>query len=76
MDNKDADIERVQKVVDELIEHFDSVQILVTRVETGELNGTVTLSLGAGNWYARYGQVKDWMIKIDERSRESIRNEE
>lgn len=63
---KDEDIARVRKVVDDLAEHFDSVQIFVSR-NTGEPNGnTRTYQYGTGNWYARYGQVKIWTERSEE----------
>jgi hypothetical protein len=63
------DMERVQAAVNTLAEHFDTVQIFCTRCESGTLDGTVRLHLGAGNWYARYGQIGQWMIAQDESAR-------
>jgi len=68
-----ADMERVRKVLTELGEHFDSVQIFCTRHESGELDGTVYLHLGTGNWFARYGQVREWCVKMDAQTHHSQR---
>jgi len=63
----------VQKALDMLGEHFDSVQILCTRYNGGDDGGTVNISRGTRNWFARYGQMKEWMIREDETSKESRR---
>lgn len=72
----EADMERVEKCAQQLGEHFDTVQILVSRHEPGTEDGTVNISYGLGNWFARFGQVRDWLIKTDERTREYVRRED
>lgn len=63
--SKDEQLKRVQTAVDLLGEHFDTVQVFVTRHEPAEAGGTETVNLGCGNWYARYGQVVEWIVKQD-----------
>ncbi len=72
----DPDLVLIQKAIDLLSEHFDSVQIFANRYESGEKNGTIHVDLGYGNWYSRYGQVRDWLILKDEETREEVRNAE
>lgn len=55
---RDHDLEILKKASQGLIQHFDTVQIFVTRHE-GE--GTVRGNWGNGNWYARFGQVSLWV---------------
>lgn len=43
-----------------LAEHFDTVQIFCTK-QRGK--NTFTFDTGSGNWYARYGQVREWSLK-------------
>lgn len=62
--------------VNQLMEHFDTVQIFVTRHEPATLNGTVRADLGGGNWYARYGQAKEWLVIQDERAKQTERTGE
>lgn len=69
-------MERVQKHATELSEQFDSVQIFVTRHEAGEHDGTININLGAGNYFTRYGHVKDWCVRQEEQSRIDRRREE
>lgn len=69
------DMDRLQKVVDGLMEHFDTVQVFVTRHEH-EREGTVNANLGEGNWFARYGQVCEWATKQNERTRDNVRRED
>ena len=43
-----------------LMEHFDCVQIFASK-HKGEQVGTITYNFGAGNYFARYGQVQQWV---------------
>lgn len=70
---KEDDLNRVQKALDDLGEFFDSVHIFCTRHEPGSEGGTVHVSRGCGNWYARFGQASEWVEKERELSREEIR---
>ncbi len=65
----------LEKHAQDLGEHFDSVQIFATRHDASE-GGTINLSYGSGNWFARYGQVADWITKSAERTKECVRHEE
>ena len=71
---KDADFQLVVAHCQQLIEHFDSVQIFVTRSEP-EKDGTIHIARGTGNWFARYGQVAAWLTKENEAQRETMRGE-
>ena len=51
-------------VLSQLIEHFEGVQILATRMAP-EGQGTERFFMGAGNWYARQGLAHAF-IKTDE----------
>ena len=55
---------------------FDSIQIFVTRHDSSNDGGTLHVESGTGNWYARYGQVKDWIARQEEIARKETRNEE
>lgn len=71
----EIDLERVRKCCESLAEHFDSVQILCTR-NTGEKDGnTVNVSMGRGNWFARYGQIREWLTKQEEGARWQARKD-
>jgi len=70
-----AECKLVDKAVAELGEHFDTIQILVTRHASGDEGGTVNISIGVGNWFARYGQAKEWCLKAEERTRKQIQQE-
>jgi len=56
----------VEKMMQQLSEHFDTVQIFTTRHEEGE---TSVIETGAGNWFARYGHVRKW---VDEQEQEIV----
>lgn len=74
MSQRDADHERMIAAVTDLMEHFETVQIFVTRVtERDEGGGTMNANYGGGNWFARFGQVDAWLIKEKETLRESVR---
>lgn len=70
--NADSDMEILGEFKAKLLEHFDTVQIFVTR-EKGEDSSTVNAHCGGGNWFARYGQVRNWMVQADEETREKVR---
>jgi hypothetical protein len=36
------------------------------------VDGTVNIHWGAGNYFARYGQIKQWMVSEDEDTRSHI----
>lgn len=67
MDSESAnDTELVDQHVRALGEHFDSVQIFVTkRIESG----TRGLGRGSGDYWARFGRVKTWVLTEEESAR-------
>jgi len=71
-DEFEKDFEMVKKATTSLGEHFDSVQIFVTRYSSQDrtLNG----SWGEGNWFSRYGLVREWLISEEERTKEKQRD--
>lgn len=73
---RDRDMEMVKLACERLGEHFDTVHIFTTRHETGNEDGTVNVTYGIGNWFARYGQVQEWIIRCDERTRRFVQQEE
>jgi hypothetical protein len=75
MSIENTDIQRVSEAVNLLSEHFDTIQIFVTRHEPETENGTIRVHQGIGNWFARYGQVAEWMIRQDELTRRNVREE-
>lgn len=65
----------VQQKESELAEHFESVQIMVTR-HVGEEENTFSLEVGRGNFYTRLGHVHEWLSMQDQFQRnESIRRD-
>lgn len=68
------DLTRCRKAVEDLSEFFDSVQIFATRHDGKDI-GTVNVNFGCGNWFARKGQVSEWLLKEEESTREYIRSE-
>lgn len=49
---------------------FDTIHIFATKCTNDD---TVSFNVGVGNWKARIGQIKDWVIEQDERTREDAR---
>lgn len=62
----------VRQHIDQLAEHFDTVQVFVTRVTQGG-EYTVRIDTGTGNWFARYGQIRQWVEMEDEEARHIAR---
>lgn len=61
---REVDLKRLQDACHQLGEHFDTVQIFVTRYEPGEKH-TVNAHYGIGNWLARYGQMREFLMGKD-----------
>lgn len=74
-DNENEDMKRVTEALESLSEFFDSVQIFCTRYEPAIEDGTVTVTKGIGNWFARYGQVRNWITKCKEETRMDARKD-
>lgn len=74
-EQEDKDVSILKSHAAQLAEHFDSVQILVTR-HSPEDDGTINVAWGAGNWFARIGQVREWLLKKDEESRVEARRKQ
>lgn len=60
---KDRDLQMVRAHVNQLKEHFESVQIFCTKPALDVEGGTVSINVGAGDWFARYGKAREWVIK-------------
>lgn len=74
--NRDEDTQRLQDHVNQLMEHFDLVQIFASRHEPAKLDGTIACNRGGGNWFSRYGQITEWVRFEDERIRACARKRE
>jgi len=72
MSTEDPDLDMLKRHCAQLAEHFDTVHIFVTRHAPQE-GGTVNATWGLGNWFARRGQVAEWMTKADESTRPEVR---
>lgn len=59
----DPDIEVIEKALQALSEHFDTVHIFTTRYESEHEGRTICVNRGVGNWFARYGQVTNWLLE-------------
>lgn len=53
-----------------LIEQFDSVQIFATRRDN---DGTGNFSIGSGDYFARFGIARQWVVAEEEKARELAR---
>ena len=64
-EEKNPDIEFLKGHVARLSEHYDTVQIFVTKHDNALHDGTKCVTWGSGNWYARYGQVIEWLKRTE-----------
>lgn len=69
MSEESKELEMVRQHVEKLGEFFESVSIFATYHEEGGQRGTIHINMGCGNYFARIGHVKDWIIKEDEATR-------
>jgi hypothetical protein len=65
----EQDMLRIKNAVEQLGEHFDAVQVFATRHEHGIEDGTLSFRYGSGNFYARIGQVSEWLEEMNEDAR-------
>lgn len=71
-DDDEADSKKLDEALAVLKDHFDTVHIFATR-HKDDGTGTEHCSKGCGNWFARYGHIKDWITGEEESTREKIR---
>lgn len=76
MQNESHDMALLERAANQLGEHFDTVQIFVTRHSPVEEGGTINADWGTGNWFARYGQIHDWLLRKDEQARLKARRDD
>ena len=72
-DQEARDLKVMADHVARLEEHFDTVQIFCSR--GSDDGGTITCQLGGGNWFARYGQIRQWIVKQEEEFRQEVTRE-
>ena len=65
--------ELATKAVDGLMKHFDCVQVIGI-IHLGDK--TISVSTGAGNFYARESAMREFVLKNEERNRVSVWDEE
>jgi hypothetical protein len=75
-EQRDKKMALIQNQVKILLSSFDAVQIFATKYESDDGEGkTSHYVYGDGNWYARYGLIRDW-VTIEESKRGNIEGEE
>lgn len=72
-EKKDVDLEILKRAVNTVAEHFDTVQIFATRKEK---EGTVNCRWGVGDWYARYGHCRLWVLREERGEINDVTNKE
>jgi hypothetical protein len=74
--NLKSDLARLDACLAHLGEHFDTVQIFTTKHDGGDDATTHSFKKGIGNWYARFGQVMEWVTQSNEDARIDVRKNE
>lgn len=59
----DGKLEIIKNHVKAMLPYFDTVQVFCTKYHEEETGYTSHFSHGTGNYLARYGQVKEWIVK-------------
>lgn len=70
----DEEREMIKCAAEKLGEHFDSVQIFVSRHNDNK-TGTSRFQTGVGNWFARYGHIHHWLMLQNEEDRQDLRDD-
>lgn len=76
MTDKELDEKRLDDAVKTLSEHWDTVHVFVSRFEGGDDAGTHHAFRSYGSFYARYGQIRHWLLAEDEATREKARSQD
>lgn len=63
-EQREKKLELIRNQAKILSPSFDTVMIFATKYDP-ETGDTSQFNFGIGNWFARYGQVKDWIIAED-----------
>lgn len=63
-EQRDKKLKLLDNQVRVLMQNFDSVHIFATKFETdGAESKTAHYVRGDGNWFTRYGQVREWLLR-------------
>lgn len=68
----DPDVQRVQDAIDQLMEHFECVQIFANRYDSNDDGNTHAVARGQGNYHARFGMAHEWVVREEERARREL----
>lgn len=71
----EAQVKILNDCLDKLGEFYDSVHIFATRHEPENEGQTLSSNKGRGNWFSRYGQVREWLIREEETTRINTRKD-
>jgi hypothetical protein len=69
---KNEDLDRLKKACGSLAEYFDTVQIFCTRKTDA---GTINCRWGIGDFFARYGHCRMWLLREETGGLGGERNE-
>lgn len=75
MNETEKALEMAREFTAKLMEYSDSVQVFLT-VHDPSSGITRHVTHGAGNWFAREGQVREWVVQNEEHSRSEAHNED
>ncbi len=65
--------EKVKGFISELLQnHLVSIRVFVTKTEAAQAK---SYDSGGGDWYSTYGAIREWIIKQDERAKDSVKRE-
>ncbi len=67
-DQRDKKMQLLKNQVEVLMRSFDTVQVFCTKHESGDDPQTFEYQTGNGNFMARYGQVRAWLLAEDARN--------
>jgi len=61
----------LERIVQQLGEHYENVRIFAnTSTSDGKI---IRATQGAGNFFAQYGQIREWLIHMDEYAKQEAR---
>jgi len=67
---------KVRQLIKDLEDHVDSIRIFVNKTSDSNADCISCYTLGKGNFYAQYGQIKEWITFNENKFRHDLSQNE
>jgi len=67
---------KIKQLIKDLEDHVDSIRVFVTKTSDSNADTTSCYTLGKGNFYTQYGQIKEWITFNENKFRHDLSQNE